>query len=76
MQPIQSEPLASDILHGAGAISEFLYGDASKRRRIYHLAETKQIRVFHLGQTICARRSTLRADIEAQEGRALAGEDA
>ncbi len=64
---LQECNLANDILRGAGAIAEHLYGDRRHRRTIYHLAQTKRLPIFHLGSTICARRSTLIAWIEDQE---------
>ena len=59
--------LSDDLLLGAGAIAEFMFGDNRKRRQVYHLAQTNKLPVFKLGATICARRSTLVAWIEAQE---------
>jgi hypothetical protein len=38
------------------------------------LAEAGQLPVFRLGQSICARRSVLRAYVEEQERRAVTGE--
>ena len=59
--------LADDLLRGAEAIAEFLYGHGRHRRKIYHLVQTKRLPVFHLGSTLCARRSTMIAWIEYQE---------
>ena len=59
--------LANDLLPGAEAIAEFLYGHRRHRRKIYHLTQAKRLPVFHLGSTLCARRSTLIAWIEDQE---------
>jgi hypothetical protein len=59
--------LASDILHGAEGIAEFLYGDRKLRRRIYNLVETARLPHFRLGAVICARRSVLLDWIQAQE---------
>lgn len=59
--------LASDLLRGADAIAAFVYGDAKLRRRIYHLAERKQLPVFRLGAVLCARRSVLLNWIADQE---------
>ena len=61
--------LAPDLLHGAEEIAEFLYGARSRRRSVYHLAETSQIPVFRLGSQLCARRSVMLAWIAAQEKR-------
>ena len=62
--------LSDDLLQGAGAIAEFMFGNARKRRQVYHLAQTTCLPVFKLGATLCARRSTLLAYIEAQETQA------
>ena len=59
--------LSDDLLRGADTIAEFMFGDRRKRRQVYHLAQTGQLPVFKLGATLCARRSTLVAWIEAQE---------
>ncbi len=63
----RSFDLADDLLRGAERIAEFVYGDRRHRRKIYHLVQTKRLPVFHLGSTLCARRSTLIAWIEDQE---------
>lgn len=57
----------SDVLKGAGAIAEFLFGSRSRRREVYYLAEKSCLPVFKLGAMICARRSTLETWIVAQE---------
>lgn len=59
--------LADDLLEGAEGIAEFLFGDAKKRRRVYHLAENKRLPVFRLGAVLCARKSTLMDWIAKQE---------
>lgn len=58
-----------DMLEGASAIALFLWGEdkPTKRRRVYHLAESNAIPVFYLGQRICARRSKLLDWIAEQE---------
>jgi hypothetical protein len=33
-----STELAGDLLRGAGAIAVFLFGSATERRKVYHLA--------------------------------------
>lgn len=68
------ESIADDLLEGAGAIAKFLYGkdSSSLRRKVYYFAsEAKGSRlpVFHLSNTICARRSTLLDWIANQERR-------
>lgn len=56
-----------DILQGAAAISRFLFGSESDRRRVYFLVESGALPHFRLGGTVCARRSTLLDWIEKQE---------
>ncbi len=62
--PSQPE-LRDDLLEGAEAIAEFMFGDKAKRRKIYHLLD--DLPTFRLGNTICARKSSLLAMIKAQE---------
>ena len=59
--------LSTDILDGADKIADFIYGDAKKRRKVYHLAETKAFPFFRLGATLCARKSAILAWIAEQE---------
>ena len=59
--------LADDILQGAEAIAEFLFGDRRKRRRIYHLVETARLPVFRFGALVCARKTKLLDWIAVQE---------
>jgi len=66
---------AEDLLRGASAISEFIFGDAGQRRKIFHLASKSQIPTFKLGSMICARKSVLLDWIRKQERR-RAGEAA
>ena len=60
--------LSDDLMRGAEAIAEFMFGDPRRRRQVYHLVHRGELPVFRLGATLCARRSTLIAWIEAQEG--------
>lgn len=53
----------------------FCGGDAKKKRRVYHLAESGLLPVFRLGQLVQARKSTLVAHIENEERRAMASKD-
>jgi hypothetical protein len=55
------------LLYGGDAIAVFIWGDATKRRRVYHLAESAQLPVFRMGATLCARKSRLLEWIEQQE---------
>jgi excisionase family DNA binding protein len=59
-----NDNIALDILRGADAIAKFL---GFPRRTIYHLASKNGLPHFKLGETICARRSTLTAWISEQE---------
>ena len=67
--PHGAERLSDDLLEGADQIAEFLFGHSSKRRKVYHLAQTSRIPVFRLGSVLCARKSRLTAWIEEQERR-------
>lgn len=62
--------LADDLLRGADAIATFVFGGAKHRRKVYYYASDAKLRmpVFRIGATICARKSTLLAWIEGQEG--------
>ena len=66
---ILGSDLAHDLLCGADAIAEFLFGDRRQRRKVYHLAETTRFPVFRLGSKLCARRSVLVGWIAEQEQR-------
>ena len=63
-----------DLLQGADAIAEFLFGDRRQRRRVYYLTGEARGRLphFRLGAIICARKSTLLRWIEAHEARGKA----
>lgn len=67
VRPANEVPLADDILEGAAEIAAFLFGDGKQRRRIYWLVQNQRLPVFRIGQTICARPSTLRQWISEQE---------
>jgi hypothetical protein len=67
--PAPDSTLAPDLLRGASEIAGFMFGEATLRRRVYHLAETSRLPVFKLGAVLCARRSVLMAWIAAQEKR-------
>lgn len=69
-QALQNESdFAGDVLWGAEAIAEFLFGDASLRRKVYHLVETSRLPVFRLGARLAARRSVLVSWVAQQEAR-------
>jgi hypothetical protein len=46
--------LAGDILFGAEAIAEFLYGSKLDRRAVYNLIEQNRLPHFRLGKMICS----------------------
>jgi hypothetical protein len=60
--------LADDLLQEAHEIAEFIFGDPSRFRSVYHL-KRKGLPTFKLGSTICARKSTILEWIAAQERR-------
>jgi hypothetical protein len=53
-----------DLLYGVPKIAAFL---GLTKRATYHLVETRRIPTFKIGATICARRATLIAALEALE---------
>ncbi len=61
--------LADDILRGADAIAEFIFGERGSRRKVYYLAECSRLPVFRLGSVLCARKSVLIKWISGQESR-------
>ena len=65
------ELIADDLLDGAGAIAEFLFGDRKKRRRIYHLNATGQLPLARMGDKIIGRKSTLKRFLAEGERAAL-----
>lgn len=67
--PPPQHDLSSDLLRGADKIAEFLFGQPTERRKVYHLAETSRLPVFRLGAVLCARRSVLLEWIRRQEDR-------
>lgn len=63
--------LADDLLIGADAIAEFVFGksDSQARRKVYHASSCGYLRVFKMGQGIAARKSELVADLSADRKR-------
>ncbi len=61
--------LADDLLRGADAIANFVFGSPEQRRKVYYYATDAKFRmpVFRIGAIICARKSTLMQWIERQE---------
>ncbi len=72
--PNSRDELADDILEGADAIAEFLFGSRKSRRKVYYLAECSKLPVFRLGSVLCARRSVLLKFISGQEARVIPAE--
>ncbi|TYO65750.1 DNA-binding protein [Bradyrhizobium hipponense] len=72
MRARENDRVADDLLEGANEIARFLFGPKGRRRRVYYLIATSGLPVFRLGETICARRSTLRSWIAEQENAARA----
>jgi hypothetical protein len=68
LQSASEDQLSSDVLRGAAAIAEFLYGDARDRQKVYRNAGRYSF--FREGTVICARRSTLMAEIAEREAAA------
>lgn len=64
-----NDNLAADLLRGADAIASFL---GFPRRAVYHAVSRGHLPSFKVGETICARRSTLTAWIVDQERKAAA----
>ncbi len=62
-----NDNLATDLLRGADAIAAYL---GFPRRAIYHAVSKGHLPHFRVGETVCARRSTLAAWIAAQEAAA------
>ena len=71
---LPSANLANDVLRGANQIAEFLFGDRSERRKVYHLVENSHLPYFRFGFVLCARKSVLMTWIEEQERRAVEGQ--
>lgn len=67
--PEGQDSLADDILEGADVIAAFMWGSASKRRKVYHLMETSRLPLFKIGNVWCARKSRLKEYIREQEDR-------
>ena len=65
-------PLSDDLLRGAEEIAIFMFGDVKHRRKVYYLTgeAPRGLPHFKMGSVICARKSTIRAWIAEQEGRA------
>jgi hypothetical protein len=71
-----SRKLSDDLLRGAAAIAEFMYGDPKERRKVYALHDKRAIPTFLLNNIIHARKSSIVSAIEAREGAIEAREQA
>lgn len=62
-------PLHDDLMVGADAISEFMFGNAieGNKRRVYHAADKLGLPCFKMGGSLCARRSTILKWIDEKE---------
>lgn len=71
---VPAEPclLANDILRGAEEIAQFLFGDETERRKVYHVAASGGLPTFRLGSILCARKSRLIEWIAEQEALSVA----
>jgi hypothetical protein len=69
MSDASNVEFSKDLLHGAAAIAEFLFGDRKYRRKVFYLAERSKLPIFRLRSQLCARKSTLLKFIEDQENR-------
>jgi hypothetical protein len=67
------QAIADDIIHGADAIAEHIYGHRRHRRKVYYLAECSRLPIFRLGSTLCLRKSEFRRWIACQEARVTSG---
>jgi len=59
-----NDNLSADLLRGADAIATYM---GFPRRAIYHAISKNSLPHFRIGETVCARKSTLTAWIEQQE---------
>ena len=61
--------LAPDLLRGAAEIAKFSFGkaDAKGIKRVYDWAYAGKLPTFKIGNTLCARRSTLLRHIDRLE---------
>jgi hypothetical protein len=64
----KSERRRVNLLVGAKAIADYVYGDEAKWRSIYGLEGA--LGLFRLGGQICGRPTTIDARIEAREPKA------
>ena len=53
------DALSDDLLYGAAAIAEYMFGDKYSAAAIYHLAATGQLPLGKMGEILIGRKSTL-----------------
>lgn len=58
-EPPNPEKFSDDLLIGAAAIAEFIYGAPDARRSVFHLAASTQAPIGKLGSRLVARKSDL-----------------
>jgi excisionase family DNA binding protein len=64
-----NDNISNDLLRGADAIANYL---GFPRRAVYHAVSKGHLPSFRVGDTVCARKSTLTAWIAEQESAARA----
>lgn len=52
--------LSDDLLDGAAAAAEYVFGDPTKRRRIYRMTETGDLPVVAIGRRLYYSKEALR----------------
>lgn len=75
LSPDDDLDLGDDLLTGADEIADYLFKNRSKRRRVYHLNERRQLPLFYMGATLCGRKSTLKKFIVDAERAAAATQE-
>lgn len=55
------QALADDLIEGAADAAEFVFGDRSKRRKVYRMTEKGELPAIRKGSRIFYRKSDLEA---------------
>jgi hypothetical protein len=65
----KTEKLSDDLLTGAAAIADYLFGNKVERRRVYGLSpeEQKALGIFRIGKILYARRATIDRRVAERE---------
>jgi hypothetical protein len=66
-----SDTLGEDLILGGSALARFLFKDATKRRKVYHMHERGLLPLFKVGPELAGRKSTLTRHIERVEKEGL-----